>query len=389
MSANATLNPVASLVSTSTAQAQPSPANPGQSDAFSNVLQQKMQRKEASPERTQAPQPAQQNQTNASNTQAGGTTSPTTPANANAGNDNAQASVSAPVAESPNDIAAWLAPLLPLTDESLKQLVQAAQANQAGETALSETSHALTETSAAISPLAAALPLQLNNVAEPVDKSPRQPASQTGLLNTSAQNASAQTADLAQEAANLAASADISKGPAHGHAKAGPDTAGAEFAQALAVAHERSNTATAPAQPTVQAPLQQPVGTQAWSQELGERLVWMSNRQESRADMVLNPPQLGKIEVSLNINGDQASVSLVSANPQVRDALESAINRLREVLAENGINLGQANVGAESSGQSFQQANRQGGGKGRDEDAAPLSSLPWQQQSNSMVDVFA
>lgn len=98
----------------------------------------------------------------------------------------------------------------------------------------------------------------------------------------------------------------------------------------------------------------QPVGAAGWDHELSQRIVWMANRSEGRAELVLTPPQMGRVEVSLTVSGDQATASFASANPVVREALESALPRLREVLAEAGIQLGQAQVGAENARQSAQ-----------------------------------
>lgn len=99
----------------------------------------------------------------------------------------------------------------------------------------------------------------------------------------------------------------------------------------------------------------QPVGTPGWSEEIGNKIVWMANRLESKAELVLTPPQMGRVEVSLSITGDQATANFVSGNPAVREALEAALPRLREVLAEAGIQLGQTQVGAENARQSAQQ----------------------------------
>lgn len=98
--------------------------------------------------------------------------------------------------------------------------------------------------------------------------------------------------------------------------------------------------------------IQAAVGTSGWSAEMGDRLVWMSNSQQSRAELVLTPPELGRVEVSISMNGDQANAIFVSANPAVRDALEGALPRLREILADAGLTLGQAQVNSESAGQS-------------------------------------
>jgi flagellar hook-length control protein FliK len=94
-----------------------------------------------------------------------------------------------------------------------------------------------------------------------------------------------------------------------------------------------------------------PVGSQHWETAVGNSLVIMSGSRQDRAELVLTPPQFGRIEVSISMKGDEATAVFVSANPAVRDALESALPRLREVLAEAGITLGQTQVGAESQGQ--------------------------------------
>lgn len=95
-----------------------------------------------------------------------------------------------------------------------------------------------------------------------------------------------------------------------------------------------------------------PVGTDHWDTAVGNSLVVMSSRLDGRAELVLTPPQLGRIEVSLSVKGDDASVSFISASPVVREALENAMPRLREILADAGITLGQTQVGSESPGQS-------------------------------------
>lgn len=111
-------------------------------------------------------------------------------------------------------------------------------------------------------------------------------------------------------------------------------------------------------------PVNQPVGNTGWSDEVGNHVVWMANRQESRAELVLNPPQMGRVEVSLSISGDQASATFVSGSPAVREALESALPRLREVLAEAGIQLGQAQVGAENPQQTAREDKNEDNFKG-------------------------
>lgn len=102
-------------------------------------------------------------------------------------------------------------------------------------------------------------------------------------------------------------------------------------------------------------PVDQHVGAAGWGQEVGNRLVWMSSSTNSHAELVLTPPQMGRVEVSLSVTGDQATATFVSTNPLVREALEAAMPRLREILADAGIQLGQTQVGAENARQSAQQ----------------------------------
>ncbi|HEV7928709.1 MAG TPA: flagellar hook-length control protein FliK, partial [Nitrosospira sp.] len=64
------------------------------------------------------------------------------------------------------------------------------------------------------------------------------------------------------------------------------------------------------------------------------------------ASLTLNPPDLGPLEVVLNISNNQATVSFTAAQPEVRQALEDAVPKLREMLGEAGIQLGEANVSA-------------------------------------------
>lgn len=107
------------------------------------------------------------------------------------------------------------------------------------------------------------------------------------------------------------------------------------------------STGAMPATSLLAMPVPQPLGDPAWGNAIGERLVWMARGEQQSAELKITPPNLGPLEVRLNINNDQASVSFVSNHAQVRDAIESAIPRLREMLAEHALELVQADVGSE------------------------------------------
>jgi flagellar hook-length control protein FliK len=87
-----------------------------------------------------------------------------------------------------------------------------------------------------------------------------------------------------------------------------------------------------------------------WDRALGEKVVWMAGQKMQVAELHLNPPELGPLQITLTLSNDQASAQFVSQHAAVRDAIETAMPRLREMLAEGGIMLGNTSVSAESFG---------------------------------------
>ena len=91
-----------------------------------------------------------------------------------------------------------------------------------------------------------------------------------------------------------------------------------------------------------------PVRDQSWSSDFGQKIVWLATSDKQSAQITLNPPQMGPIEIALNVDKGNATASFTSANAEVREAIETAMPRLREMFASAGIELGQTNVSAES-----------------------------------------
>lgn len=86
----------------------------------------------------------------------------------------------------------------------------------------------------------------------------------------------------------------------------------------------------------------------SWASELGQKLLWFVGNDKQLAQLTLNPPQLGSLEITLKLDKDGANAHFVSANAEVRGAIETALPRLREMFATAGIDLGQVSVGSES-----------------------------------------
>jgi flagellar hook-length control protein FliK len=103
------------------------------------------------------------------------------------------------------------------------------------------------------------------------------------------------------------------------------------------------------------------VGASGWDRALGQKVVWMVGQGEQSASLTLNPPDLGPLQVVLTVSNTQASADFSSAQPEVRQALQDALPRLREMLADAGIALGQANVHAGGGDQAHQASQGQAG----------------------------
>lgn len=137
------------------------------------------------------------------------------------------------------------------------------------------------------------------------------------------------------------------------------------------------------------------VGSTAWDNALGQRVVWMAGAHEQTASLTLNPPDLGPLQVVLSVTNNQADAMFVAAQPEVRQALEAALPRLRDMLGEAGVTLREATVSADSreSQQAFQQSRGNGGGaRGAAQDVAEAQvravGSPVR-AGRSLVDTFA
>lgn len=102
-----------------------------------------------------------------------------------------------------------------------------------------------------------------------------------------------------------------------------------------------------------------PVGSAGWGDELGSKTLVMVRDGQQSAEMQLNPPNLGPLEVRLSVQNDQTSLIFVSVHASVRDAIQSALPRLSGMLAESGLSMGSVQVGDQSLAQ--QQQQRDGG----------------------------
>jgi flagellar hook-length control protein FliK len=100
-------------------------------------------------------------------------------------------------------------------------------------------------------------------------------------------------------------------------------------------------------------PITAAMGGEAWSQAMGERIMWMAGKGVQAASIRINPPHLGPIQVQLSVQNDQANVQMLVQHGVVKEALEAAMPRLREMLNESNLQLVNVDVNhRENPGQS-------------------------------------
>lgn len=124
-----------------------------------------------------------------------------------------------------------------------------------------------------------------------------------------------------------------------------------------------------------------------WGSEFAQKIVWLSSQQQQTAEIRLNPAHLGPVEIMLNMDNDQITAQFVSSHLAVREAIEASLPRLREMMSENGITLGDVSVGAESFQQQAdtQQNNRESSGSGYGNNTVGLNDEPMAQIETSIA----
>lgn len=101
------------------------------------------------------------------------------------------------------------------------------------------------------------------------------------------------------------------------------------------------------------------VGMPGWSDQIAERTASLASQNIKQAEIQLNPQDMGVINVKISVNQDQVAVTFTAQNAGVREALDQSVQRLRDTLEAEGMDLVQADVGNQNP-QSDDSANEQG-----------------------------
>lgn len=171
-----------------------------------------------------------------------------------------------------------------------------------------------------------------------------------------------------------------------------PDTPPAFEAQALALPAATGLAAATERLPElvpVARHVATPLGQRGWDQAVSQQVSWLVRDQLQSASLSLNPPHLGPIQVTLQLDQQQATVQFVAAAPEARQALQDALPTLRAMLGEAGISLGQADVGSRQPERERAAPQRSARGAPAAEDE-PLEALAQPRaQGGGLVNLFA
>lgn len=134
-------------------------------------------------------------------------------------------------------------------------------------------------------------------------------------------------------------------------------------------------------------PLNQPQG----QQQIAEKIRWMVNGRQSMAEIRLDPPEMGSMQIRLNVSGDSASVSFVVQSQHAKEMLADAMPRLKDMFSEQGIDLGESFVSQQQSGeQGEQQAGGHAGGGFNDNvpEDTKMNETRVVRQANGLIDDY-
>ena len=93
---------------------------------------------------------------------------------------------------------------------------------------------------------------------------------------------------------------------------------------------------------------------------LNARVTFMLNQHNPQADIRLDPPELGSMMIRVRTDAEQAQINFTVQSQQAKELLEESMPKLREMLSEQGIDLGESSIDQQAQGQSEQNSSNSG-----------------------------
>ena len=138
-----------------------------------------------------------------------------------------------------------------------------------------------------------------------------------------------------------------------------------------------------------------PVLDPAWSNAVGKQVSMLVSRNVRGAELRLSPAELGPVQVQISVDDNVAKVAFTAGQAVTREALEQALPRLREMLADQGMSLGDASVsdqrggGPGEGGDSAAVAGYSAEADAAPDDAVPGPVVPGKAEPEGLLDTYA
>lgn len=174
----------------------------------------------------------------------------------------------------------------------------------------------------------------------------------------------------------------------------------ASFAALLRSAEESGETRNEALNRPQSFPITVPFDDPRFGGALSERVQWLVKEGIQSAELTLHPQDMGPIRIEMSIDGTATSIDFAATQADTRAAIEQALPRLRDLLAEQGLQLGGTQIGADTSRQDNPgHRARPSGGETRTatvdipdatSDGVPVSAMPASTRNAAgRIDLFA
>jgi flagellar hook-length control protein FliK len=146
-----------------------------------------------------------------------------------------------------------------------------------------------------------------------------------------------------------------SDGSSHAHGEAGDagtglGGSGSDGAAALQQLSSAAASNSTDAAPAATMRVHAPVDSADFPQSVADRVSFAVDNNLSSAKLQVNPPQLGPIDLQIAVQGDHAQIMMSTHSAVTREALESSLPKLKEMLSSQGF----TQVSVDISQRSFQ-----------------------------------
>jgi flagellar hook-length control protein FliK len=118
---------------------------------------------------------------------------------------------------------------------------------------------------------------------------------------------------------------------------------------------------------------------------VGARLQWIAEQQGGEATLRISPDGLGPVEIRLKLDGDRVELGFTATQQDTRQALQDALPKLREMLAQQGLQLGHADVGQKHAQSSNEDASKTAKGFAGDDEGDGIVLAAPAREANVLV----